>query len=294
MKKELRFPQFTTLRYTELKKSGLSILQWHIAEFVMFMEMQFDDKQVQGLQTVIADIHMCNVKSVQRSIEVLLEKGYLKKTSRKSMSTTRKWLELITLPNDEESGNDPQNGNQTNPPADSAQRKEYEAKMSAEDHANWLTFWDLYKTINYRDRENACKVFAKHTKHFTEIMFGLHHYISDLADNSWQQPKMASAWLNAKRWVDYEGKGEPKKIANGAAAPKSSMEAFRSKCVEVMYELFDGGNSWKFDEAGEELKYGFDERGLKAINDLGGFAVVMKTCTDGDFVSRLQAVWEGE
>lgn len=284
----------TTIHNDIRAELGLSVDEYLIAAAIDFYAYSPYNEEPWATKKSkeIGELFGFSSRTMVRSVDTLVCTGVVEKSGHFKMRTTKLWREIHSLKKIANGAAAPKSGE--NPPADSAQRKEYEAKMSAEDHSNWLTFWELYKTINYRDRENACKVFAKHTKHFTEIMFGLHHYISDLADNSWQQPKMASAWLNAKRWVDYEGKGEPKKIANGAAAPKSSMEEFRFKCVEVMYELFDGGNSWKFDEAGEELKYGFDERGLKAINDLGGFAVVMKTCTDGDFVSRLKAVWEGE
>lgn len=293
MKKELRFPQFTTLRYIELKKSGLSMLQWHIAEFVMFMEMQFENKQVHGIQTAIAEFHGCNIKSVQRSIEVLLEKGFLKKTSRKHISTTHQWLNLITLPVEDNMTD--QKDQYENPPADSKPRKEYEAKMGADDHANWLTFWELYKTINYRDRENACKVFAKHAKHFNEIMFGLNHYIADLTEKSWQEPKMASAWLNAKRWFDYEGKGEPKKISNGAAAALDPFESFRAKCSVLSDELFNSAqanNLTKMEEDGSWDTARFDEKELSIITAVG-FANIMRNISDGGFVAHeIKPVWE--
>lgn len=240
----------------------------------------------------IGELFDFSTRTITRSVQILVATGVVEKAGHHKMRTTKLWREMHTAKKIA-NGAVTSKGSD-NPPADSKPRKEYEAKMSAEDHANWGVFWELYKTINYRDRENACKAFAKCSQNFNEIMFGLKHYIADLAENTWQQPKMASAWLNAKRWVDYEGKSEPKKIANGGAEQKSPMEEFRFKCVEVMYELFDNGQSGRFDRVGEELEHGFGEQELKIIQDLGGFSIVMKTCTDGDFISKLKSVWERE
>lgn len=284
----------TTIHNDIRSELGLGVSEYLIAAAIDFYAYSPYNEEPWAFKKgkEICELFSFSERTMSRSIQVLIATGVIEKAGLHKMRTTKLWREMHTAKKVANGAANPKPPE--NPPADSKSRKEYEAKMSAEDHANWITFWELYKTINYRDRENACKAFAKNPQHFNDIMFGLRCYIADLAENTWQQPKMASAWLNAKRWVDYEGKSEPEKIANGAAEQKSPMEEFRFKCVEVMYMLFNKGQSYKFDNAGEELEHGFSERELKAINDLGGFAVVMKTCTDGDFISKLKAVWEGE
>lgn len=284
----------TTIHNDIRAELGLSVDEYVIAAAIDFYAYSPYNEEPWAFKKSkeIGELFNFSIRTMVRSVDTLVCAGVVEKSGHFKMRTTKLWREIHSLKKIANGADAIKQGE--NPPADSAHRKEYEAKMSAEDHANWLTFWELYKTINYRDRENACRVFKKHAKHFNEIMFGLNHYIADLAEKAWQEPKMASYWLKAKRWLDYEGKGEPKKISNGAADVKSPMDEFLIKCIKTMHELFDSGKADRFDIKGEELVHGFSDIELKAINDLGGFSVVMKTCSDGDFVVKLKAIWEGE
>ncbi|MDD2267431.1 hypothetical protein [Sulfuricurvum sp.] len=283
----------TTIHNDIRAELGLSVDEYLIAAAIDFYAYSPYNEEPWAFKKSkeIGELFNFSSRTMVRSVDTLVCTGVVEKSGHFKMRTTKLWREIHSLKKIANGAATPKSGE--NPPADSAPRKEYEAKMSELDHANWVIFWELYKTINYRDRENSCKVFAKFSKHFNEIMFGLRHYISDLSEKPWQEAKLASSWLNAKRWMDYEGKEEPKKIANGAADVKSPMDEFRIKCLKTMHDLFDGGKADRFDIEGEELEHGFSDIELKAIRDLGGFSVVMKTCSDGDFAVKLKAVWKG-
>ncbi len=285
----------TTVHNDIRAELGLSVDEYVIAAAIDFYAYSPYNEEPWAFKKSkeIGELFNFSSRTMVRSVDMLVCTGVVEKSGHFKMRTTKLWREIHSLKKIANGAAAIKQGE--NPPADSKPRKEYEAKMGADDHANWLTFWELYNTINYRDRENACKVFAKHAKHFNEIMFGLNHYIADLAEKSWQEPKMASAWLNAKRWCDYEGKGEPKKISNGAAAPLDPFESFRAKCSVLSDELFNSAqanNLTKMEEDGSWDTARFDEKELSIITAVG-FANIMRNISDGGFVAHeIKPVWE--
>jgi hypothetical protein len=285
----------TTIHNDIRAELGLSVDEYVIAAAIDFYAYSPYNEEPWAFKKSkeIGELFNFSSRTMVRSVDTLVCTGVVEKSGHFKMRTTKLWREIHSLKKISNGAAAPKSGE--NPPADSKPRKEYEAKMGADDHANWLTFWELYKTINYRDRENACKVFAKHAKHFNEIMFGLNHYIADLAEKSWQEPKMASAWLNAKRWCDYEGKDEPKKISNGAAAPLDPFESFRAKCLVLSDELFNSAQSnnlTKMEEDGSWDTTRFDEKEITVIVSIG-FSYLMRNISDGGIVAReIKPMWE--
>lgn len=198
-----------------------------------------------------------------------------------------------------------------NPPADSYTPNEETATTSKKSSIYSSDFNEFYEEVK---RVYPKKVFSEkakmklkksnllnHAKDFIQAIINLSK--TQKVSNGFS-PKLTTfmdEWESYKNGVPEGEKlidgtvsvGE--KIANGAAEPKTPMMEFYNKCTNLMHTMHNDGTSWRFDLDKEELNHGFGDKELKAIYDLGGFAVVMKTCADsGEFIPKIIEIWAEE
>lgn len=172
-------------------------------------------------------------------------------------------------------------------------KQEDNEPKSSDIEEKWELFWSAYRPINNKDKANSRKAFGKVVGYFDAIMAAIPKYREELDRDTWKQPKMASAWLNAMRWQDYESDETPEKnSANGAAENLSPFDAMAGRLSVIAKELF---NSLGVDgvNAAELSAYAFDEKEKALIESAGGFVVVLRNALGGDFKAMYRPVWEG-
>lgn len=234
----------------------------------------------------VADLFGFSERTVTRALSVLGSAGLIEKSGKHKVRTTVLWRDIHSAKNiangarpvrqDEERSHDDQN---------SSKNDDIEAK--------WESFWAAYRPINSKDKANSKKSFLKVAAFYDAIMSAIPKYKDELSRESWKHPKMASAWLNARRWDDYDQhESDPKNIANGAPEVFDPFAALVGRLYSIAKGLFDNGGIDGVASA-DMSAYAFDDQETIFIESAGGFLEVLRNVLDGDFQDRYRSVWEG-
>lgn len=288
--KNLRLPAYSELTYDRLHKTNLSIMQWHIANYILFLEMQFVNRKVHSIQNIIANAHRCTVRSVQRNIDILVSEGFIAKDGNR-IQTTEKWLNLITDPSDEL------------PIAENVEDVESDESEKGTDSIDikFNRFYSLYP--RKEKREVALKTFKskKLYQRIEELVIAVNRYVLEKSDTEKQFLMLPATFLNNKIWEEYVSVSaeEAKKIGSGAAKVSNDpIFDLVQKCMRLKSEWFDTlvyeKNSSQMSAADvveDGISY-FSDIEINVINEIG-FKLMLRECTDGDFVvSSVVPVWE--
>lgn len=278
----------TTIHNEIRKELGISTDEYLIAAAFDFLAYSPYNEEPWAFKKgkEVADLFGFSERTVTRALSTLAPLGLIEKSGKHKARTTKLWRDIHSLKNSangarpvlssgsDENGVDPQQKNE-----------DVEAK--------WELFWSAYRPISNKDKAYSKKVFGKVVGYFDAIMAAIPKYREELGRDTWKQPKMASAWLNAMRWQDYdEDETSEKNSANGAAENLSPFDAMSGRLSVIAKELF---NSLGVDgvNAAELSAYEFDEKEKAFIESAGGFVVVLRNALGGDFKAMYRPVWEG-
>lgn len=277
----------TTIHNDIRKELGISTDEYLIAAaFDFFAYSPYNDEPwafKKGKD--VADLFDFSERTVTRALSTLAPLGLIEKSGKHKVRTTKLWREIHSLKNCA-------NGARLVLGSVHDENADEQPQKNEDVEGKWELFWAAYRPINNKDKANSRKAFGKVFGYFDAIMAALPKYREELDRDTWKQPKMASAWLNAMRWQDYESdENDEKNRANGAAENLSPFDAMVDKLISVAMGLFNSGGVDGINAA-DLNGYEFDEKEKEFIESAGGFSTVLRNALDGDFKDRNRSVWE--
>lgn len=292
--KNLWLPTYSELLYDRFEQTNLSLLQWHIAKYIFFVEKQFEDRKVSNIQNTIAKVHRCTVRSVQRSFEVLIQEGFLEKKGH-SVSTTEKWLILNSNPSNDKIDS----GKEDEEAIDGLYEMHYDENKGVDSIE--MAFERFYEVYPRKEKKIlAFKMFKskKLYQQISNVVAATKNYASKMSDTDKQFIMLPATFLNNQIWEEYIGGAEEaKKIASGAVE-SDPFPSFIDKCsllkskwfnAAVYYKNVEEMNGADVMEDGERYFTDFE---ISVLNEVG-FRAMMRDCVDGDFiVAKVKPVWD--
>ncbi|MEW5833003.1 MAG: hypothetical protein AB1763_09230 [Campylobacterota bacterium] len=278
----------TTIHNDIRSELGISTDEYLIAAAIDFFAYSpyNDDPWAFKKGKDVAELFGFSERTVTRALSTLAPMGLIEKSGKHKVRTTKLWREIHSLKNSANGARSVLGSGSDENVVDQPQKNE-------DVEEKWELFWSAYRPINNKDKANSRKAFGKVVGYFDAIMAAIPKYRDELDRDTWKQPKMASSWLNAMRWYDYESDETPEKnSANGAAENLSPFDVMAGRLSVIAKELF---NSHGVDgvNAAELSAYAFDEKEKAFIESAGGFVVVLRNALGGDFKAMYRPVWEG-